>query len=140
MWTCLLGGGASSWALVGATARKEASADGRFSVESPSLIAGAELGWKPVMRSLAWVAKAAEMSVLVHAVLHTARHGIPCPSHFFGDSSFDGHTLVAIMGGLHSSVSIRSPSMFLTWKLAWKQLHVVVFLCKVMGGLRTPLA
>ena len=33
--------------------------------------------------------------------------------------------MVVIIGRFLSSVSIRSPSVFLTWKLAWKQLLVV---------------
>ena len=46
-FTCLLGGGAVSLAVGGATAQNVASTNGRIFVESPSLIAGAVLGWKP---------------------------------------------------------------------------------------------
>ena len=45
VFTCLRVGGAVSLALDGATAQNVASAKGRVSVESPSLIAGAVLGW-----------------------------------------------------------------------------------------------
>ena len=43
---------------------------------------------------------------------------MPSPSLFLWDSSFEGKTLVAIIGRLLISVSINSPSVFRTLYMA----------------------
>ena len=74
----------------------------------PSLINGVCPGAKLVIRSPAAWAKGVEIRILVQAVLHTTLHGMPSPFYSVVDSSFEGHTLIVIIGRSLRSVLIRS--------------------------------